>query len=242
MSYPFVPRSAPTMSRLLFAVSLVALGLTACKPDEPGAHFAGLAIIDASQRHPILVSQEPASMSIRVPRGSSGLSSAQRSQFGSFLARYRGADAGNSKLVISVPSGSSNEASIVRAVDDLRGMIATSGFAESNLVIEPFMESRAGGAPIRIAYLRYVAQGPECGYWPDNLAVERRNLDYHNFGCAQQHNLAAQIANPADLLGPRTMEPGDPERRTVVFDKYRQGQPTPATKGSDERLTVQGAN
>jgi pilus assembly protein CpaD len=242
MRYPFAPRSAPTMGRLMFAASLVALGLTACKPDEPGAHFAGLALIDATQRHPILVSQEPASMSIRVPRGSSGLSSGQKAQFGAFMARYRGADAGNSKLVISVPSGSSNEASIVRAVDDLRGMIASSGFAESNLVIEPFIESRGGGAPIRIAYLRYVAQGPECGFWPANLAEERRNLNYHNFGCAQQHNLAAQIANPADLLGPRTMEPGDPERRTVVFDKYRQGQSTPAQKGADERVQVKGAN
>jgi pilus assembly protein CpaD len=224
------------------AVSLLAVALAGCKADEPGAHFAGLALIEPSERHPILVSQEPASMSIRVPRGSSGLSSGQKAQFGAFMARYRGADSGNSKLVISVPSGSSNEASIVRAVDDLRGMIASSGFAESNLVIEPFIESRRGGAPIRVAYLRYVAQGPECGFWPANLAVERRNLHYHNFGCTQQPNLAAQIANPADLLGPRTMVAGDPERRTVVFDKYRQGRPTPADKGADERLQVKGAN
>ena len=181
-------------------------------------------------------------MSIRVPRGSSGLSPAQKAQVGGFLERYRGADAGNSKLVVSVPSGSNNEASIVRSVGDLRAMIASSGFAESNVVIEPYMESREGGAPIRIAYLRYVAQGPECGTWPANLAEERRTLNYHNFGCAQQHNLAAQIANPADLLGPRTMETADPERRTVVFDRYRQGKPTPAEKSADERVQVKGAN
>src|SRR6185295_3720004 len=156
--------------------------------------------------------QESASMSLYVPRGSSGLTPGQRAQFGSFLERFRGADAGNTKLVMSVPSGSSNEAAVVRTVGDLRGMVTSSGFAENNVVIEPFMESRQGGAPIRITYLRFVAQAPECGIWPANLAEERRNLEYHNFGCAQQHNLAAQIANPADLLGPRTMETADPER------------------------------
>ncbi len=245
MRYPFAPRAASgfsPMGRVLFAASLVALGLTACKPDEPGAHFAGLTVVEPSQRHPILVSQEPASMSLHVPRGSSGLTPGQRAQFGSFLERYRGADAGNSKLVVSVPSGSSNESAIVRTVSDLRAMVASSGFAESNVVIEPYMESRQGGAPIRIAYLRFVAQAPECGVWPANLADERRNLEYHNFGCAQQHNLAAQIANPADLLGPRTMDSADPERRTVVFDRYRQGRPTGADKSTDERVQVKGAN
>ena len=60
--------------------------------------------------------------------------------------------------------------------------------------------------------------------------------------CAQQRNLAAQIANPADLLGPRTVDPADAERRAVVFDKYRQGRPTGAEKGTDERVQVKGAN
>ena len=80
--------------------------------------------------------------------------------------------------------------------------------------------------PIRLSYLRYVAEAPECGQWPTNLADDQRNLPYPNFGCAQQHNLAAQIANPADLLGPRTMDPADPERRAVVLDKYRRGAST----------------
>jgi pilus assembly protein CpaD len=246
MRYPFAPRAASgfaAMGRKLLALSLLAAAVAGCKTtDEPGAHFAGLTLVDPSQRHPILVSQEPATMGIRVPRGSSGLSPAQKAQVVGFLERYRGTDAGNSKLVVAVPSGSPNETSVVRAVGDLRAMIASSGFAESNVVVEPYLESRDGGAPIRLSYLRYVAQGPECGLWPANLAREPRNLEYHNFGCAQQHNLAAQIANPADLLGPRTMEPADSERRTVVFDKYRQGRPTGAEKSTDERVQVKGAN
>jgi pilus assembly protein CpaD len=244
MRYPYAPRAVSGLvpvGKTLLATSLLALALVGCKADEPGAHLAGMTLVDPSQRHPILVSQEPATMNIRVPKGSSGMSSAQRAQVGGFLERYRGIDAGNSKLVVSVPGGSNNETAIARTVSDLRGMIASSGFSESNVAIEPYVESRDGGAPIRLAYLRYVAQAPECGLWPSNLAEERRNLEHPNFGCAQQHNLAAQIANPADLLGPRTMDPSDPERRSVAIDKYRQGRPTIADKHPDERLQVKGS-
>ena len=112
--------------------------------------------------------------------------------------------------MIAVPSGSPNESAAVHAVGDMRRMISGYGFSESNVAIEPYHERRDASAPIRLSYLRYVAEAPECGHWPTNLAEDYRNLPYPNFGCAQQHNLAAQIANPADLLGPRTMEPADP--------------------------------
>ena len=99
-----------------------------------------------------------------------------------------------------------------------------------------------GGAPVRLSYLRYVAEGPECRDWTTNLAEEPRNLPYPSFGCAQQRNLAAQIENPADLLGPRSMDPADQERRAVVFDRYRQGRSTPTEKSQDERIQVKTSN
>lgn len=246
MRSSIAPRAASGSTpvvRTLLAASLCALALTACKTlEEPGAYSAGAVIIDPSQKHPIMVSQQPSTMKVAVPRGSSGLSPAQKSQVAQFLERYRASDAGNSKLVIAVPSGTLNESAAVQAVADIRRLISSYSFPEANVVIEPYREARGGSAPIRLSYLRYVAEGPQCGLWPTNLAEDRRNLPYANFGCAQQHNLAAQIANPADLLGPRTMEPADGERRAVVFDKYRQGRPTAADKSGDERIQVRGAN
>jgi pilus assembly protein CpaD len=223
----------------LLCASLLAAPLAGCKTlGEPGAHVAGFALVDPSQRHPIMVSQQPATTSIRVARGSQGLTPAQKSQVAQFLQRYRATDAGNSKLVIHVPSGSPNESAAVHAVADVRRLISDYGFAESNVAIEPYHDRLDAGAPIRLSYLRFVAEPPECGQWPTNLADDRRNLPHPNFGCAQQHNLAAQIANPADLLGPRTMDPADQERRAVVFDKYRQGGFTRSERADDE--TVQG--
>jgi len=228
----------------LLTVSLLILALAGCKTldDEPGAHVAGWTLIDPTQRHPIMVSQQPSTMALRVARGSQGLTPAQKGQIATFLERYRVADAGNSKLVIAVPSGSPNESAAVRAVGEIRQLITAYGFSEANVAIEPYHDGRDAGAPIRLSYLRYVAEGPECGRWTTNLAEDYRNLPYPNFGCAQQRNLAAQIANPADLLGPRTMEPADQERRAVVSDKYRQGRPTGAEKSSDERIQVKTFN
>jgi pilus assembly protein CpaD len=227
----------------LFLLSLLALAVTGCKTlEEPGGHFAGLAVIDPSERHPIMVSQQPATLNVRVARSSQGLTPAQKGQIAGFLERYRAADAGNSKLVIGVPSGSPNETAAMHSVNELRHMIAAYGFSDSAVAVEPYYERGDAAAPIRLSYLRYIAEGPECGVWTHNLADDRRNLPYSNFGCAQQRNLAAQIANPADLLGPRTMDPADSERRTIVYDKYRQGKTTAAEKGADERVQVKGAN
>ena len=47
------------------------------------------------------------------------------------------------------------------------------------------------------------AQTDKCGRWPEDILETSENKHYANFGCSYQNNLAAQIANPADLLGPR---------------------------------------
>jgi pilus assembly protein CpaD len=247
MRFAIAPRSASGQAGVvahLLCAGMVALALSGCKTfdDEPGPHVAGWTIVDATQRHPIMVSQQPSTIGIHVARGAVGLNPAQKAQVASFLERYRVADAGNSKLVIAVPAGTPNEAAAARAVSEIRQMIVAYGFTEANVAIEPYGGGHEPGAPVRLSYLRYLAEGPECGRWTTNLAEDPRNLPYPNFGCAQQRNLAAQIANPADLLGPRTMEPADPERREVVFDKYRQGRPTPAEKSQDERIQVKTTN
>ena len=236
MSFPTaaVSGSRPTATKLML-VSLVALALFGCRSrEETGTHVAGWALVDASQRHPILVSQKPATLSIRVAGGAHGLSPSQAAQVSDFLARYRSKDSGNSKLVIAVPSGSPNESAAMRAVGNMREMIREFGFSESTVSMVPYSGGSDPSAPVRLAYLRYVAEAPECGHWPTNLAYEPRNLPYPNFGCAQQHNLAAQIVNPADLLGPRTTAPADADRRAVVMDNYRQGKAI----GTDEGARV----
>ncbi|MEQ8736971.1 MAG: CpaD family pilus assembly lipoprotein, partial [Hoeflea sp.] len=72
-------------------------------------------------------------------------------------------------------------------------------------------------------YLAISASTGQCGRWPDDLAADTsENKHWANFGCAYQNNLAAQIANPGDLIAPRGMSPIDAERRSQVIQTYRE--------------------
>ncbi|MGD9783081.1 MAG: CpaD family pilus assembly protein [Hyphomicrobiaceae bacterium] len=224
----------------LIGVSLVALAASGCKhTDEANGKVAGWTLVDAAQRHPIIVSQKPSTLNIAVHRGSRGLSPRQRAELLDFAARYRASDAGDSRLVIAAPSGGANEVSAMHAVHEVRGVLEDEGFAAASIAVEAY-SADGGNAPIRVSYLRYVAEAPECGAWPTNIGHDPGNAPYANFGCATQRNLAVQVANPADLLGPRTMTSRSSERRDVVYDKYVKGEVTTARKTEDEKVKTQG--
>jgi len=219
-------------------LATIAVGLSGCRPgqEEPGVHVASWAMIDARQRHPIVVTDDPAKLSLRVASGATGLTPSQRAQAIHFFRQYRGAGSSDNRLAIAVPTGSANEVASVRALGDLRVIVNEAGIDDANITVGPYRAGRDASAPIKIALARFQAQAPECGLWPDNLAHDRKNLPYANFGCASQRNLAAQIATPADLLGPRTMTPAMAERRDTVYEKHVKGMPTGASKSGDERL------
>jgi pilus assembly protein CpaD len=230
---------SPTTARITLAAA-IAVAITACRPgEEPGAHVAGWTLIDASQRHPIVVSQQPANLTVRVPRGSSGLTPSQRSSIIDFMNRYRGGG-GSDRLTIAVPTGAPNEVAALHAVADMRQLIREYGVDDSRVTVKPYHTDGEPQPPIRVSYARFVAEAPQCGQWPTNLSDDSRNLPYPNFACAQQRNIAAQIANPADLLGPRTMTPASGERTNQQWEKWTKGEATIAKKDQDERVQVKG--
>jgi pilus assembly protein CpaD len=223
------------------AVAVAAFGLAGCEHmDSAPSHSAGWTLLDPSQRHPIMVGQKNHAMNVHVGRHQHGLSSSQRAQVYNFLDKYRAIDGGNSKVVISVPAGAANEVAAMRAVADIRPLLTEQGFTDASVSIEPY-HADGGQAPIKVSYTRYHAEAPECGQWPDDMAKTKRNLNYQNFGCAQQRNLANMVANPADLLGPRTMSPSNGDRRDVVYEKYIKGEPSHSNRSSDERATRGGS-
>lgn len=233
--------SRSMVSRLPLAAVAAACAISAllagCKHDE-GPQVAGWALIDSAQRHPILVTQKPTTMPVRVARGSQGLTPQAKAQVLEFAERFRSMDNGQSRLIIAAPSGASNEASAMQAVGEIRSLLAARGFSESSITVEAYSGDRDATPPILVSYMSYVAEGPECGNWPTNLARQPDNLPHADFGCTTQHNFAAQIANPADLLGPRTMTPRSAERRTAVYDKYYKGETTNSNKSDQETVKV----
>ena len=220
----------------VMAAAAMALALAGCKTTEDPTRVAGWTLVDSSQRHPILVSQEPTTHLIRVRNGANGLTSSQRAQLVNFINHYRATDAGNSRLIVSVPSGAANEVGAMQAVGEVRTLLNDHGFDQASISVEAYNAEGAGDPPIRVSYMRYIAEPPQCGDWSTNLAYEPTNLPYPNLGCAQQRNLAVMVANPADLLGPRSETPRSGERRDQVWGKYVTGQPTGARKSTDERV------
>ena len=94
----------------VLAICFAAVSLGGCASSQENRPLeATTTLLEPTQRHPILVSQQPSTLSLRVPRGSNGLTPHQKSQLVEFFGRYRATDAGNSKIVVSVPSGAPNE-------------------------------------------------------------------------------------------------------------------------------------
>lgn len=234
------PSKLGTLKKALL-VSCAALALAGCRdPYEMGHNVTAWSITDHSQRHPILVSKEPARLTLAVPRRGYGLTPSQRARLLSFLSRYRAQDAGNSSIHIAAPSGSANEVSAMHAVHEVRELIEDLGFDGTTVRVDAYQDHKRANPPIRVSYFQYVAEGPECGDWSKNLAKNPKGLAYPDFGCADQNNLAAMVANPADLLGPRTMTPRSGERRDVTWGKYKTGDSTASQRTQDERVQVEG--
>jgi type IV pilus biogenesis protein CpaD/CtpE len=78
----------------------------------------------------------------------------------------------------------------------------------------------------------------QCGNWPKDMAEVSDNEPYDNFGCAQQNNLAAMVANPQDLVRPRTQTPPDAMRRIKVIDKYRAGEQIGSAEEEKQKVEI----
>lgn len=217
-------------------VAVATLAVTGCRDVfEPNQRVAGWTIAEPAQRHPILVSEVPKTLSLSVERH--GLSPHQKGRLLSFLNRFKAQDRGNSRLTIHAPSGSGNEVSAMRAVHQINALAADYGFDPSTIEVAPY-QAHGAHPPIKVAYNVYVAEGPECGKWSANVARSSRNLPYPDFGCANQRNFAEMVANPADLLGPRTQTPRSGEVRDQTWDKFKKGESTVSQRSADERVEV----
>jgi pilus assembly protein CpaD len=216
----------PGCARII-AVAILPFAVAGCQHDR-GAQVAGWTLIDPAQRHPILVSQQPVSLNLHIARGSQGLNPMQRARVLEFVSRSNAADAGNSRVVIAAPGGSANEGAAMEAADEARQLMVDSGYSEASIAMTAY-HAGGGEAPLRISYMRFVADAPDCGGdWSENLAANYQNTPYPNMGCASQRNLAVMVANPADLLGPRTVGEREANRRYVTFQKYINGDKTGA--------------
>jgi len=175
---------------------------------------------DYRTRHPITVGEAEKTIDIPIAAGDSGISNGQSEVIAGFVAEYRRTSSGIIQIV--TPRGSANEGAAASAASAMRKLMVRMGVPAGKILQAHFRAEFGQSAPVRLSYVAIAAKAGPCGEWPNDMLLNTAsNKNYDNFGCANQANLAAQIANPSDLLGPRRMTPQDSTQRGNVMDRYR---------------------
>ena len=175
---------------------------------------------DYRTTHPIVIAEKNQKIDLPVGAGDRGMTGSQRDTLLGFLDGYDKSAAPS--LTIQIPSGSANEVAATAAGRDFARLAVASGIKRNRIVVTSYQAgSSETSAPVRVSYIAVRAQTDKCGRWPDDLLETSENKHYADFGCSYQNNLAAQMANPGDLLGPRKQSTIDAENRGAVIDVYR---------------------
>jgi pilus assembly protein CpaD len=189
---------------------------------------------DGAVNHPILV--EPTSQSLALPFSApeAGLMPDDAQHFDSFVSEYSAQ--GTGAISISAPEGPDSQA----AISYFAQRLISAGIDKSRILVGT--HDAAGEKGVELSFIGYGAHTAPCGDFSDDLAKTASNRTAANFGCAVQQNIAAQIADPRDLIAPRAETPADEMRRTVVFGHYEKGEPSAATKAPEQSGAVSDIN
>ena len=208
-----------------FAFGLVALASAGVLVSARGAPASGGGPEPLTPLSRWQLRVEPQMDRIALAVHDNGLSAAQRTALSNLAMRARTEQ--SPEIVVETPSG-----------DDPASMQMGWAIAEA---------LRPAGVPVRLAayaapdprapvvvgYARLQAVTYDCSRQFGSLTRHADNGPALGLGCATISNMAAQIADPRDILGQRPMDPADAGRRTVVIQHYRQGEPTASQVDDD---------
>lgn len=203
---------------VIFALS-AALGLQACAslPADAPAPLTPLS------RYALQV--EPGVDRIALAVHDRGLSGAQHAALRDLAGRY--AASGSSHIRIEAPGG--DDPIAAQQAYAVRAALQAAGVPGERIQVAAYAAPHPR-APVLAGFETLRARVPDCSAEPRNLAGRYSNQGSGGFGCAITANMAAQIADPRDILGARAMTPADSGRAAVVFDNYRRGEPSSTTQ------------
>jgi pilus assembly protein CpaD len=217
---------------LLRGFSLAAVlmaGSCAVPPTNDGRSI----VEDGAVNHPIEVEPAYQSMKLYYSPADTGISPADQARFDSFVADYQ--DHGNGSIAVSAPAGINSKVMIGFFAQRINDM----GVPKDHILVASH-DAPDGDMRVEINYVSYQAHTDKCGDWSENLAYSADNLTPKNFGCSVQHNIAAQVADPRDLLGPRTMDAASAVRRATAMTNYEKGAITSSAKSPDQSAPGSG--
>jgi pilus assembly protein CpaD len=208
-------------ARMLTIGALLVAGATLAGCAKRDGMSTGALPDDYRTRHPIVIAEAEHAIDVPIASSDRHLTMGARDVIRGFAYSYR--DSATGTVQILVPTGSVNAHAASALRKEIRGVLVGAGIPAVRLSEASYQATGAGdAAPIRLSYTAITAKTAPCGNWPKDLVANTiENKNSENFGCASQANLAAQVSNPMDLLGPRAMSPIDAVQRGQVISDYR---------------------
>jgi len=233
-------RSAAGIMLRAAAAAACALFVGACNTDQQATTAAPEVPTDYRLRHPITLQESKRTLQLLIGSNRGELNPTQRAQVLAFGLGWKRAATGG--IVVERPVGSSNEQAAADAMREIVSILSAAGLPPQSIAVQTYQAIGLNLPPVRVSYPKIVAQAGPCGLWPHDIGPSF-NRDYFenqppwNYGCATQRNLAAEVADPSDLIQPRSETPAYTMRRTTVIQKYTAGQ-NPATEEPANQATL----
>lgn len=228
--------------RLALALTLAGLALGGCNTARQVDVTESIPN-DYRLRHPISIQEADRSLDLFIGTARGGLEAQQQAEVMAFAQNWRNEATGG--IIVDVPSGTANARAAADAMREIKSIFGAAGVPPRSVAIRPYRPvSEVQLATIKLRYPKIIASAGPCGMWPEDLGPTWRNPIYtenrphSNFGCSNQRNLAAMVANPADLAQPRAEAPPYTGRRMFAYEKYRKGELTAQNHPDTERAKL----
>jgi pilus assembly protein CpaD len=219
--------------RMALVLTGLAVVLGACNHTNDAVVTASIPE-DYRQRHPIAIQESNEAIVVFVGQGRGGLTAEQRADVMGLAQTWR--HEGTGAISADVPVDTPNARAAADTMREIQSLFAAAGVPPRGVTVRSYKPKDPRQlAAIRLSYPRMTATAGPCGVWPEDLGPSIKNKSYFenrsyfNFGCSYQHNMAAMVDNPADLVQPRAETPPYTERRTAQFEKYRKATATSVT-------------
>ena len=243
-------RIEATGPRLIAAMLALGALLGGCANRTAGGDTLAYGSDDVRERHPIVLRDAPRSLDIFVERPGGRLDSRQAEDVASFAREFR--LSGRGGLVAEVPTGNRRDRAAHDTLNGIRAALSRGGVSPHILSVRSYPVQDPGlASPIRLTFASLQASvAHACGQWPNDLGASdfkfaSSNVPYWNLGCASQATLAAQVADPIDLVRARDEGRPDIVKRMGAITKIREGK-DPSTQYRQQtpqiNSTVGGGN
>ncbi len=209
------------------AACLLVLALAGCTGDFYDSRARGYIPQMPEQAYPINVAK--GAVKLELPLNSARLDMKER---GAVLRLGRDAMLHAVPIIVERPKGSVKGE--VKAAEITRVLVDEAGIPARR--VRHVVGSSAGRVLVR--YERKFAITRECGDWSAPVNETADNSVYPNFGCAQQHNIAAMVDNPEDFERPRVMSGADVDARNKAIELYRKREDYSSTWPGGSKIRI----